>query len=473
MNDKYTRPVSPVESLFSLSPFSVVAMVFRIKGHITKIQLEHAINSVQKKHLLLQVRITSDENNTKVFTTENVGSIKFETISMESENHWMDVYHKQCAIPFEFEKNPCIRFILLQSESKCDLIIFSHHIICDGLSLSYLGRDILDSIGNPNGSKPEILNTTHVNKDNLPDGLKQNRFLNRIYRKINKKYADEKVLFDFDDYKNLHKAYWDKYTHQMVPVELSRDDTLGLIESCKTHNISVNTAILTAIMGAWKLTLKDVKLNRRNSVAVNIRNYLTENPGQAMGFYAGGIENSFEYNIKKDFWENASVFHKKIKSRLDIKNIFKNISNWSHLEPGIMESINFKLLGSLPTGNGRDKLFHYSERSDLISSILKRNKMDSLDNIIMGTAITNLGALKIPNKYGNLELDSMIMNPGGAFPLVMVQMVVAVATVSGRMSILLEFEESRLSKVQAQNIKDQFLKLLKIEIDFVENTIQM
>ena len=180
MNNKYTRPVSPVESIFSLSPFSVVAMVVRVKGHITSQQLQQAVYFVQKKHPLLQVTISIDENNSKVFTSENTGPIQIETVSRESENHWMEVYHKQCAIPFFFDKNPCIRFILLQTENKCDLIIFSHHIICDGLSLSYLGRDILDFIGNPSESMPEILNTTPVNKNNIPKELKQNWLLNRI-----------------------------------------------------------------------------------------------------------------------------------------------------------------------------------------------------------------------------------------------------------------------------------------------------
>jgi hypothetical protein len=49
--------------------------------------------------------------------------------------------------------------------------------------------------------------------------------------------------------------------------------------------------------------------------------------------------------------------------------------------------------------------------------------MDSLDRIIMGTAVTNLTRLDFPGEYGALELDRLIMKPGGGFPLVTVNLV--------------------------------------------------
>jgi hypothetical protein len=53
------------------------------------------------------------------------------------------------------------------------------------------------------------------------------------------------------------------------------------------------------------------------------------------------------------------------------------------------------------------------------------------------------------------------MNPGAAFPLSMVQMVAAAATVSGRMSILLEYEERRFTKAQAELVKNNLLTLIE------------
>jgi hypothetical protein len=43
----------------------------------------------------------------------------------------------------------------------------------------------------------------------------------------------------------------------------------------------------------------------------------------------------------------------------------------------------------------------------------------------------------------------------------MVQMVAAAATVSGRMSILLEYEERRFTKAQAELVKNNLLTLIE------------
>jgi hypothetical protein len=89
--------------------------------------------------------------------------------------------------------------------------------------------------------------------------------------------------------------------------------------------------------------------------------------------------------------------------------------------------------------------------------------MNSLEKRIIGTAITNLGDLKFPEKFGSLELKSVIMNPGGAFPLVMVELVAAIITTSGRMTILIEYVENQFSESQVEEIKKNIIKLLEVK----------
>ncbi|NLE05543.1 MAG: hypothetical protein GX638_12185 [Crenarchaeota archaeon] len=40
------------------------------------------------------------------------------------------------------QRSPLIRFIVLNSNKSTELIILCHHVICDGLSLTYLAKDI-------------------------------------------------------------------------------------------------------------------------------------------------------------------------------------------------------------------------------------------------------------------------------------------------------------------------------------------
>jgi hypothetical protein len=118
--------------------------------------------------------------------------------------------------------------------------------------------------------------------------------------------------------------------------------------------------------------------------------------------------------------------------------------------------MNFKRLGGLvPSHFTRyQKLSDFSKRDDVVSSILKRGKMDSLDKIIMGTAVTNLTRMNFTRKYGELELDRLIMKPGGAFPLVNANLVLGAVTCSGKLSLLIEYIEDNIDKETMEEIKE-------------------
>ena len=109
---------------------------------------------------------------------------------------------------------------------------------------------------------------------------------------------------------------------------------------------------------------------------------------------------------------------------------------------------------------GFKKLSSFSEREDVISSMLKREKMDSFDNVLMGTAVTNLGRMDFPKKYGELELDRLIMNPGGAFPLALINILAGAVTCSGKLSLMLEYSEERIQAEVVSKIKEELLSLL-------------
>jgi len=78
----------------------------------------------------------------------------------------------------------------------------------------------------------------------------------------------------------------------------------------------------------------------------------------------------------------------------------------------------------------------------------------------MGTAITNLTRLDFPRQYGTLELDRLIMQPGGAFPLVNVNLVLGAVTCAGKLSLILEYAEQAVDTQTMQKIKDTAMACL-------------
>ena len=89
--------------------------------------------------------------------------------------------------------------------------------------------------------------------------------------------------------------------------------------------------------------------------------------------------------------------------------------------------------------------------------------MDTLEGIMVGTAVTNLTRLDFPRGYGALELDRLIMKPGGVFPLVKFNLVLGAVTCAGKLSLVLEFVEDNVGVETMEEIRDRALAFLLSE----------
>ena len=78
----------------------------------------------------------------------------------------------------------------------------------------------------------------------------------------------------------------------------------------------------------------------------------------------------------------------------------------------------------------------------------------------MGTAVTNLARLDFPRKYGELELDRLIMKPGGGFPLVTVNLLLGAVTSAGKLSLVIEYVEDNVDSETMERIKEEAMESL-------------
>ena len=317
-------------------------------------------------------------------------------------------------------------------------------------------------LGDPTKEAKILPNPTPINQNNLPKDVSINPIMKFLINRINKRWRKEEIHFDQEDYKNLNKVYWETANHQIISIELTEAVTTSLVQRCRKEKVTVNSALTTAFVGAQHFVQGNRKDLSSLGIAGNLRDRLTTPAGEEMGFFAGVVTIDYSYDEKKGFWDNARRFNKKVQPLYTNKNLFKEGLGWCYLDPGILEAINFKKLGGLvPKDSSRyEKLSAFSNRNDVISSILKREKMESLDQIVMGTAVTNLTRMDFPRKYGDLELDRLIMNPGGAFPLSNVNLVLGAVTCSGKLSLVVEYDKGTVDTATMNKIKDLAMQFL-------------
>ena len=461
-NCVYKRAITPIERLFTRHPFAVVTIVARIRGNVTESMVRAAVLKAQQRHPNLRVRIVDDENGNPWLTSEGAKEIPIETVPRASGDHWIKIVQKSSQIPFDFDVRPAIRFILLQSPATSELLILCHHILCDGLSLAYLARDLMVHLGDPSRDVELLPDPVPIDVDNFPQDVSTNAIVRFLINRMNKKWETEKVVFDQEDYRNLSAAYWKHYQHQVLSVELSEAQTSALVDRCRKEKVTVNSALTTAFVGAQTVVQGEKPFHSSILVAGSLRDRLPTPAGEVMGFYAGAVQPKYRYDSSRGFWDNARQFHRKVLPLFTNKNLFQEALTWCYLEPSILEAITFKTLGGLvPESSSRhQKISTFSTRDDTVLRILKREKMDSLDRIMYGTTVTNLTRLDFPRTYGTLELDRLIIKPGGAFPLVNFNLVLGAVTCAGKLSLLLEFVEDNVDIGTMKEIRDKALEFL-------------
>ena len=226
--------------------------------------------------------------------------------------------------------------------------------------------------------------------------------------------------------------------------------------------MTVNTAIIAAFSAAQRFVVGEKPHHAQTASAVSLRDRLPHSPGEGLGYYALGLQLKFKYNSKKGFWDNARNYHKKITSNISNKKVFGDLTAYLQMDSNIYEALSFKKIGALvkPDSPCYQKLSDFSRRQDVVVKLLKRAKMETFDSKLIGPAITNLGRLNFPKTYGSLELDRLIMQPGGAFPLVHVDMVIGVVTCAGKMSMVVEYAEQAVDTATMKKIKDKAMGLL-------------
>ena len=462
---QYERKITPIERMFHRSPYSIVTLVARIKGNVTEDMLVKAVAKAQRQHPNLRVRIMDDNIHNPWFISQGAKEIQIEIVPRESDDDWIQVHQQASQIPFDFEARPAIRFILVQSPKVSELIILCHHIICDGLSLAYLAGDIMAQLGDPNREVEVLPDPVPIELQNIPEGVSVNAVEKFFIKRINNKWEADKIFFDQEDYENLSEAYWRNFRHQIISIELSEEQTTALVQHCRKVGVTVNSALAAAFAGAQRLVQGDQPYHSQIGVAGDLRDRLERPAGEVMGFYAGVVNLKFNYNSRIGFWENASRLHQKVQPLYTNKKLFKDLLNWCYLAPGILEAIHFKKIGGLvpPEATRYDKLSAYSQQDDVVLALLKREKMDTLDHKVMGTAVTNLTRLDFPRLYGSLELDRLILQPGGAFPLVNVNLVLGAVTCAGKLSLVLEYAEESVDTSTMEEIRDKGLEFLRYE----------
>ncbi|MEV0223172.1 condensation domain-containing protein [Streptomyces sp. NPDC050704] len=117
------------------------AVAVEIRGHIEVDQWRTALRGLQCRHPLLAARI-HDRTGTPLLSLGHSEPIPFR-VADPGEGDWQSVLATEMRTGINVAGAPPIRVTLLHSSERCALVIVAHHAVVDGLSETYLVRDLV------------------------------------------------------------------------------------------------------------------------------------------------------------------------------------------------------------------------------------------------------------------------------------------------------------------------------------------
>lgn len=454
----YQRQLTPAERRFYRAPNANVVVTARIKGHISTDRLASAVKALRKRHRLLGVRTLLDQEGNAHFTSEGAGDIVIATSPRHSDHHWIERCLEENRNPFPFQELPPIRFVVLSADEVADLIIVCHHMICDGLSLAYLTRDLLSALGHPQRMVKVLPDPPVACRHSLVSGAPDRLFVSGSIKKLNQDWKKETVLFDEEDYRQLHRAYWDTYMCRVLSLEFTEDETSRFVARCRRERVTANSALLLSLLAAQNVVQGDAHgYLLKTGTAVSIRKLLDPSPDEAIGLYAVGAMLEFEYQPTKPFWDEARLLHSQLSEAMRKDKLVERLLMNEHIEPTILDAVQFKRYGSLVKPNARryTKLASFAQRRDTVSTLESQRSAEGKRGVIL----TNLARLDFPRRYGDLELERILFLPGVTDRF---EKAVGAVTASGKLTLVISHLEAACDEVVDSDTMEEFRTALRM-----------
>lgn len=404
----YVHCLSNTERMFLWSLRSRIAMVARIIGNVSEKELKRTLHDIRRMHPLVGCKIVFDKHHNAFCSTDSVPENILRIAPRRSDTQWFDEIRHEHLIPFELEKGPLVRFILVYSPQVSELIAFAHHSICDGTAMANLIHDILICYSNPAEDvqviHPPTLTDYILKKENSFSSMSVEEVAISNYNNL---WKENSYIFSQADFSEIYATYWRKRRYNMVLLQLEPKETWNLVAQCREKGITMVSAITAAFLAA-RQEIMGFSPEDKNTIGIpfDLRRHLENN--KAFCFFAGDFNLNFSYNQNKSLWENAQELHRVIQERVTMLD--SSALDMRYFDPTLIDAIfsYAPYVQKIPEAfNKTENLSAFAKDSNNIAFAISQKVLSKHPNVI----VTNLGRLNFPEIYNDLKLDRIFFVP--------------------------------------------------------------
>jgi NRPS condensation-like uncharacterized protein len=388
-------------------------MMIRVRGEVSPEQINAALGRIRGRHAGL---LPADADAGRA-------PFPLEVRSDCGDDDWIATAQDELRGEFpDRNVGPLARFVMLRRAQGFDLVATFHHGASDGLSGTFLLRDLLQALADPQAQFESLPVPPRIWADPtlIPQAVRDNGGLKRrvalTAARLRARMLFKKVRRRFSAPEPEQPLPWetpagdsDEYRFVILPARLSVEQTAALVARCKQEGVSVHAAVCAAWLQAF--TAQNGSRFGRVSSPVNIRERLSQPVGETSGVFLAMVETRLDFAPERDFWQLARQFKDRFTPELSDERLFfrpllfsKAFSGLSPADRPIMGRMMFQ--GPVP--------YDFS--------------------------ITNVGRVVIPERSGALQVEAFYGPLVNSSPY---ERTVGVGTLGGQLSMAYTFRKSR------------------------------
>jgi len=420
----FEQPLSAMERLTLHMPNANVVLAARIRRVITQGEIERALPALRDRHPLLAVRVELGDRSRAFFSASGVD---LPEVAELGGGEMTQAVAQELRQAFSWERGPLMRLRLIPEEGHTVLLVCAHHAICDGLSLFFVLRDLVEWVELGRFMSPDPIAVAIQDSAPIPHSSWGERIGLRL---MSKRWRRSGTAFSSSNTEELHERFWSEHSIHMHMEQLARDETEAFIAACRDQSITVGTALTVACLKAQTARQSNSTIGGITQVTVSFRNRLHPPATEALGFYATRVRVPFEFDEGRTVWQNASSFGTALSNHLSDETVF-SIRRLERLDPGLIDALAFAG-GGLCDDRLAKRLVH---------------RMGT-DRVISGLRLANLGRPPQP-EANSAEILDAVFGPFVATPRS--EKYIAAATIGGRLHLSMSHDEATLPTPEAQS----------------------
>lgn len=280
------------------APSINIAMMAEFTGEIEEDLMLNAVKEAINNNEVLQCKIALNEAGQAFYENQEKGIISFHSF----EENWEEVVTAQESLRFDLQHGELVRFFVKRKDGLTQLVIIAHHLVGDGLAITYLLQDILNVI---NGRKLSYQDMKLYDVQTMPADSRLNVMMRLMLRGVNRNWSKNEKVFSFSEYEKMYQNFWSSHQTEIIIEKIDKEQLRKLVTEARLHKVTINSILVTAFAKA---------AGEKQEIGIPIS--LRDQKNHTLANYSTAVSIHHQYDETKDFWENTVSVHKMIYEKL-------------------------------------------------------------------------------------------------------------------------------------------------------------